>query len=755
MESVKTSSVEHRPSHDHACVRCAERKVKCDRRQPCEACMRHNADCIFRPLPPRKKRKKLTKEEILLGRIKLYESLLEDNGVDPRALAGSPVARAPLQNEDHVNTSTSETPQLPTPDSTVFSPAGAISKPRLLHGQGRYHFLDNGLWTRVMEELHESVDALGDSSDDTSEQDEIIQNVADIVLGPINMPGSLDNLHPHPDQILALWQIYLKNVNPIMKLIHAPTTEKAIQHAASDPKEVSKSVEALLFAIYSVAIMSMQDKDCEQQFDQPRKALLSRYVRATKLALSRANLMGTSNIVVLQAFLLHLASVRDFYDSRTLWNMLGVATRIAEGMGMHRDGSTLGLPPFDSEIRRRIWWEMSLLDQKSGDLTGQTKFGAFDGDTKIPQCPANVDDHELFPAMTLPPEESKKVTDSLYCAMRADLFTYWSDYAARRRKEGMSGNLLGNHANGGDLKDKDQAIEEFGRMLESKYVRYLDPSQPLQFLSMLVARAVVSKARFMVHHPKRWNDTRNIPVSERENVWSLSIKLLQQYNMVRSSPYLQRFSWYTTYYFPWQTFIHILDTMRLNPLMAEGSEVWQLIEETYRSFPNLITKTRELPCVAISNLCLKAYFAYTVALMKDGKPVARTPDFIGILRRQREQARGFRAEQETKGMISLQAVASPQQRDLQRPSQDTSPRQVCDNQAQMSIDDPTLWSTGDVNGNLQTTSTNVPRASGSFECSPGNEIDIFADQAIDWSQWDMLLGDPSLMPMPLMTDFPQ
>ena len=599
------------------------------------------------------------------------------------------------------------------------------------------------------------MDALGDSSDDTSDQDEITENVADVVLGSINTPRSLDNLHPYPDQILALWQIYLRNVNPVMKLIHAPTIDKAIQHTASHSEKVSKSVEALLFAIYSVAVMSMQDKDCEQRFGQPRKPLLSRYVRATKLALSRANLMGTSNIVVLQAFLLHLASVRDSYDSRTLWNMLGVAIRIAEGMGMHRDGSTLGLPPFDSEIRRRMWWEMSLLDQKSGDLSGHSKFGAFDGDTKLPQCPANVDDHELFPTMRSPPEESKKVTDSLYCAMRADLFAYWSSYAVRRRKEGMSGNMLGNHANGEDLQDKDKAIEDFEQMLESKYVRYLDPSQPLQFLSMLVARAVVSKARFMVHHPKRWNGTQNIPVPEREYVWRLSIKLLQQYNMIRLSPYLQRFSWYTAYYFPWQTFIHILDTMRLNPLMAEAPEVWQLIEETYRSFPNLITKTRELPCVAISNLCLKAYYVYTVALMKDGKPVARTPDFIETLRGQREQARGFRAEREKKDMTSPPAVSSPQQRSLQRLPQDTLPSQICDNQAQMSIDDPTVWSTGGVSENLQTSSTNVPGASGGFEFNSGNEIDIFADQAIDWSQWDAILGDPSLMPMPLMTEFPE
>lgn len=151
MASVEAPGADHRPTHDHACVRCAERKVKCDRWQPCESCMRHNADCTFRPLPPRKKRKQLTKEEILLRRIKLYELVLEEKGVDPTLLAESPVVRTPLQKEDHVSTtSMSEAPQLPTPDSTVFSPEGAISKPRLLHGQGRYKFLDKYIFARSL-----------------------------------------------------------------------------------------------------------------------------------------------------------------------------------------------------------------------------------------------------------------------------------------------------------------------------------------------------------------------------------------------------------------------------------------------------------------------------------------------------------------------------------------------------------------------------------------------------------------------------
>ncbi|KAK6387083.1 hypothetical protein LTS17_000349 [Exophiala oligosperma] len=753
MELVSPTTVDTRPRLGHACTRCSERKVKCDRRQPCESCMRHSADCIFRPLPPRKRRKKRTTEEALVQRLHMYEALLEKNGVDPNTLAMSSAVVTSSQTS-HQSPKGNTPTDFISPDARPLSPEGAISKPRLLHEQGRSKYLNNGLWTRVIEEFREIGDALGDSSDEDNGPDELAEEAADVVLGSLETPASIDELHPSTEQTMELWRIYLRNVSPVLKLLHAPTTEQTIQTVMVRPEKMSRSFEALLFAIYSAAVMSMRDEDCEQRFGQTRKHLLSRYIRATKLALTRAKLMGTSNLTVLQAYLLHLVAVREFYDSRTLWNMLGVAVRIGEGMGLHRDGSTLGLPPFDVEIRRRIWWEMSLLDQRSGDLSGYGRIGTFDGSTNIPNCPANVDDDDLFPAMTSIPEESTKVTESLYCALRAEMFSYWSSYAGRKKKERMSGDLQGRIKSQDELKDRDKAIEEFEQMIESKYVRFLDPSQPLQLLSMLLARSVVSKAQFMVHHPRRWNGSQSIPDSERQLVWQVSVGLLQQYNMMRSNPSLKRFSWYTAYYFPWQTFIHVLDTVRVTPLMAGASDIWQIIEETIENFPNLIMKTKEPPCVAVSKLCLTAYEAYVESLKKEGRFVPRTPAFVNDLRQQQDNLRQLHAQRKRSGIRHTAGTASPPpaERGTQKSMQKDAASSSIQSGMQTTAEAPNAWSAGGVESGYATMSTDMGGADEPFRLNPGNEIDIFADQAIDWSQWDTILGDPSLMPMPIMTD---
>jgi hypothetical protein len=102
----------------------------------------------------------------------------------------------------------------------------------------------------------------------------------------------------------------------------------------------------------------MKADECERRLGQDREKLLSYYVSATKWALSRANFMGTSSIVVLQALTLHLYTIRLSYGPRTVWTLTGVVVRIAKAMGLHRDGAELGLPPFEAEIRRRIWFQI-------------------------------------------------------------------------------------------------------------------------------------------------------------------------------------------------------------------------------------------------------------------------------------------------------------------------------------------------------------------------------------------------------------
>ena len=80
--------------HAIACIRCAERKVKCNRQHPCNACTIHKVECVFRSRKPAKKKQKTQKYEENLERMKRFEALLLDKGIDPSKIEAAAQASA-------------------------------------------------------------------------------------------------------------------------------------------------------------------------------------------------------------------------------------------------------------------------------------------------------------------------------------------------------------------------------------------------------------------------------------------------------------------------------------------------------------------------------------------------------------------------------------------------------------------------------------------------------------------------------------
>ncbi|KAL8753645.1 MAG: hypothetical protein Q9199_004912 [Rusavskia elegans] len=72
-----------------------------------------------------------------------------------------------------------------------------------------------------------------------------------LLLGPFPSTISLYTLHPDPVQIFRLWQIYMNNVNPLLKVTHIPTLQGHVIEAASNVTNIDPSLEALMFSIYS------------------------------------------------------------------------------------------------------------------------------------------------------------------------------------------------------------------------------------------------------------------------------------------------------------------------------------------------------------------------------------------------------------------------------------------------------------------------------------------------------------------------
>ena len=625
------------------------------------------------------------------------------------------------------------------------------------------------LWFRSSsrEQFAEPVDALGHSSDEDGDEDDVAQDSIEFVLGLSPRPISIGSSHPPGDQILELWHVFLENVDPLTKVVHGPSLQSAIQKAIVNLSSVPRSLEALLFAIYSAAVVSLKNHDCERRFGESRKVLLSRYRLATKAALSRARFIGSADLAVLQAFLLHLLSMREVYDSRTLWTLTGVALRIAEGMGLHRDGYFLRLPPFETEIRRRIWWQLKMLDGDSAELSGSDKFGISDSDPRNPKLPSNINDDELYPGLSSPPATTDRATDMVFCALRFELRSYWTSNTVKQRQQGKDNCLWDSCGSSAVMKERDEAIDESERILETKYVRYCDPSQPIQLMATLIARAAVSATRLLAHHPRKWVSEEQIPESERQYVWKLSIKGLKQYNMIHSSRELERFSWHAAFYFRWQTLIYILDTLRVNPLMQEAVQVWHLIDEVYETNPDFVTNTKKALFVAVGNLCLTAYNAREAALAKESKPIPPTPLYIKTFRRQREAATARRKTQDaavkkaenpieglpivtqsmsTDNQFTPHLTSRPQEQQLHLPQrQQTLPPQLTNShQPELPGSNSALWLSD--RGNEQ--------SDGLFTFTDDNTImnldmllalDVSMEdpinQTIDWVKWDALISD--------------
>jgi hypothetical protein len=106
--------------------------------------------------------------------------------------------------------------------------------------------------------------------------------------------------------IFKFWQFFLDYVNPLIKVIHGPTMQREILKAMDNLQEVDKSLEALLFSIYTIVVASISATDCLSMFSCERAPLLAQFRNATQQALIDADFLRTTEFKVLQALLLFM-----------------------------------------------------------------------------------------------------------------------------------------------------------------------------------------------------------------------------------------------------------------------------------------------------------------------------------------------------------------------------------------------------------------------------------------------------------------
>jgi hypothetical protein len=295
-----------------SCSSCRLRKVKCDKTQPvCTQCTRASTQCVY---PSRKptRRAPRTRQSELLERISRLETIV--GKADPsrleeldRASPGSPAA----VSRSHTNIDDDATAGPDASEGDHTTTADTASR-----------YLGTEFWTNLCDEVVGIKQALDQPSDEEDFSDEVEEDsnefqeprsqvVIDFpsgyLFGNPSYHEKEKSSHPPRHVILRLWTVYLRNVDPLVKILHRPTLTDEIQlFANSSSRVLPASEHARLFSIYFAAVTTLSDDECLKQFSRSKKDLASEFRLNTERALAAADYIGNPNLTSLQALTIYV-----------------------------------------------------------------------------------------------------------------------------------------------------------------------------------------------------------------------------------------------------------------------------------------------------------------------------------------------------------------------------------------------------------------------------------------------------------------
>lgn len=185
------------------------------------------------------------------------------------------------------------------------------------------------------------------------------------VLGLQGVSMDVSQLRPSKETRLRLWDIFRSNVEPMTKIFHFPSIESELLNALEGNCQVPPKLELLCFCIYLGAVTSLSDPECQSLLLEERSVLCSKYRRGIESLLSSCRLTSTDDLQVLQAFVLYLVLLKN-HNADLSWRLTGLATRLGYSLGLHREGN-FGLTVFDTEMRRRLWWHITILEAPASE----------------------------------------------------------------------------------------------------------------------------------------------------------------------------------------------------------------------------------------------------------------------------------------------------------------------------------------------------------------------------------------------------
>ncbi|KAH0361842.1 hypothetical protein KCU65_g8464, partial [Aureobasidium melanogenum] len=175
----------------------------------------------------------------------------------------------------------------------------------------------------------------------------------------------------------AIVDCYWKFVHPLFPILHGPTFMTAYKECwAPQPNIVTqldrgrKEFEDALFYATLNVILTLGTRFCDSIPAAEKGAMIREFYCRSRQTFSY-DVLDCTSLPVLQLVLLHGVYLQSTTEVSRCWNMIGVATRMAQSLGLHSEQLyKRQKTKYAREMGRRLWHSCLVLDRLAAATSG-------------------------------------------------------------------------------------------------------------------------------------------------------------------------------------------------------------------------------------------------------------------------------------------------------------------------------------------------------------------------------------------------
>jgi len=250
--------------------------------------------------------------------------------------------------------------------------------------------------------------------------------------------------------------------------------------------------------------------------------------------------------------------------------MYGLAVRSAQSIGLHRDGKNFNMSPFETEMRRRLWWNIASTDSRAAEDHGIFLISS-EGSSDT-QYPLNIDDRELSPDMQVLPVAKLRWTEMTFPLIIIETTRVLQQL---HQTPATSFNAISSEAN------KIKVVNDLVARFETTYLSHCDHNIPIEQATILMSRMMTEKLSCIIRLQslKRSDFENNTPATEE--TLSAACKILELYLEFQLNDLLGKFHWLSERFAQYHMLTYLLWHLCVRPVGPSVVKTWDIVNKTF------------------------------------------------------------------------------------------------------------------------------------------------------------------------------